>query len=105
MSETWIEVCGADDIDEEDVIGFEHGGKKFAVYRTPSGYYATDGLCTHEIADLADGFVIDEVIECPMHQGRFDIPTGEAKSAPVCVDLKTYPVKLEGGKVFLDPSA
>ena len=31
----------------------------------------------------------------------FDIPTGKALSAPVCVDLKTYPVKVENGDIFI----
>ena len=60
-----------------------------------------DGICTHEEAHLADGLVIDDVIECPLHQGRFHIPSGKAKSPPVCVDLKTYPVKLEDGEIFI----
>ena len=77
------------------------GARSFAIYHTASGFYATDGICTHEHAQLADGFVIDEIIECPMHQGRFHIPTGQAKSAPVCVDLATYPVKLEDGQLYI----
>ncbi|WP_069061295.1 MocE family 2Fe-2S type ferredoxin [Sinorhizobium sp. RAC02] len=102
MSDTWIEVCAADEIDEEDVIRFDHSGRTFAIYRSPEGtYHATDGLCTHEKIHLADGLVMDHVIECPKHNGRFNYKTGEAKGAPVCVDLKTYPVKVEGGTVFI----
>jgi len=102
MSDTWIEVCAADEIDEEDVIRFDHAGRTFAVYRSPEDtYHATDGLCTHEKIHLADGLVMDHIIECPKHNGRFDYKTGEAKGAPVCVDLRTYPVKVEGGTVFI----
>ncbi|MEM7222592.1 MAG: MocE family 2Fe-2S type ferredoxin [Pseudomonadota bacterium] len=97
----WIKVCAAEEIDEEDVIRFDHGGRTYAVYYTPSGHYATDGVCTHEEAHLADGLVIDDIIECPLHQGRFHIPSGKAKSPPVCVDLKTYPVKQEAGDLFI----
>ncbi|MGO7932240.1 Rieske 2Fe-2S domain-containing protein, partial [Rhizobium ruizarguesonis] len=50
---------------------------------------------------LADGLVMDEIIECPKHNGRFNNKTGEAKGAPVCVNLKTYPVKIEDGAVFI----
>jgi 3-phenylpropionate/trans-cinnamate dioxygenase ferredoxin subunit len=98
---TWYEVCDADELDVEDVIGFEAGGNQYAVYRTPSGYYATDGRCTHEGALLAEGMVTGEIIECPLHQANFHIPTGEAKSAPASVNLKTYPVKIEDGKVYI----
>ncbi|WP_421577669.1 MocE family 2Fe-2S type ferredoxin [Shinella sp. M31] len=102
MSDNWIEVCAADDIDEEDVIRFDHAGRTFAIYRSPEDtYHATDGLCTHEKIHLADGLVMDHIIECPKHNGRFNYKTGEAKGAPVCVDLRTYPVKVEGGTVFI----
>ena len=101
MSGEWHLVCAAEDIDEEDVRRFNHGGRSFAVYNTTSGFYATDGHCTHEKAHLAWGVVIGDIIECPLHQGRFHIPTGKAKSAPVCVDLVCYPVKVEGGQVFI----
>jgi 3-phenylpropionate/trans-cinnamate dioxygenase ferredoxin subunit len=100
--ETWIAACGAADIEPEDVIRFVHQGRELAIYRSPDdAYFATDGICTHEHAHLADGLVLDHIIECPKHNGRFDYRTGRAKGAPVCVDLKTYKVKVEGGTVFV----
>lgn len=103
MSEQqWVHACDVDDIEEEDVIRFDHGDRTFAVYRTEKGdFYASDGYCTHERFHLSNGLVMGNVIECPKHNGRFDIPSGAAKRAPVCVDLKTYPVKVEGGKVWI----
>ena len=99
----WVKACAADDIEEEDVARFDHGGRTFAIYRSPKGqFYATDGFCTHERAHLADGLVLDNIIECPKHNGRFDYRTGEAKGAPVCVNLKTYPAKVENGDVLID---
>ena len=97
----WHRVGPAEDIDEEDVMRFDVGDATYAVYRTASGYYATDGHCTHEATHLADGFVIDEIIECPMHQGRFHIPSGKAKGAPVVTDLRSPPVKGEDGVLYL----
>lgn len=100
---TWIEACAVDDVAPEDVMRFDHGGRTFAIYRSPDDqWYATDGLCTHEKIHLADGLVMDHVIECPKHNGRFDYRTGEAKGAPVCINLKTYSVKVESGKVMVD---
>ena len=99
----WIQACGADDVDAEDVIRFDHAGRAFAIYRSPDDrYYATDGLCTHEQISLADGLVMDDIIECPKHNGRFNYKTGEARGAPVCVNLRTYPVKVEDGAVFIE---
>jgi 3-phenylpropionate/trans-cinnamate dioxygenase ferredoxin component len=102
MSTNWIEVGDAAGIPKDDLIRFDHDGRTFAVYRTADDrYYATDGLCTHEKVHLAGGFVMDTIIECPKHNGRFDFTTGKAKGAPACIDLKTYPVKVEAGKVYL----
>lgn len=101
---TWIRACATDEIDEEDLTRFDHGGRTFCIYNTEKGFFATDGHCTHEDQHLEDGMVIGTVIECPLHQGRFDIPTGKALSAPVCVDLKTYPVKVENGDIFMEIS-
>ena len=98
----WVEACDADEIEEEDVMRFDHGNQTYAIYRIDDDYYATDGLCTHEQVHLADGLVMDNIIECPKHNGRFDIRTGAAKGAPVCVNLKTYPVRVEAGKVFIN---
>ena len=99
----WTDVCNASDIAAEDVLRFDKDGRTFALYRSPDDkYYATDGLCTHEKVHLAGGLVMGSIIECPMHNGRFDYRTGEARGAPVCVNLATYPVKVEAGRLFID---
>jgi 3-phenylpropionate/trans-cinnamate dioxygenase ferredoxin subunit len=99
---TWVDACAVDDVDEEDVIPFEHGGREYAIYRSPEDtFHATDGICTHEHAHLADGLVLGGLVECPKHNGRFDYRTGEAKRAPVCVDLRTYAVRVDDGRVLV----
>jgi len=102
MADVWVDAGEPEEIDAEDVIRFDHGGKTYALYRTEDDrYFATDGLCTHEKIHLSGGLVMGTIIECPKHNGRFDYTTGAAKGAPVCVDLKTYPVKVEGGRLKL----
>ena len=99
----WVRACDVDNIEQEDVIRFDHDGHAFAIYRSPEDtFHATDGLCTHERAHLADGLVIGDIIECPKHNGRFNYKTGEARRAPVCVDICTYPVRVEAGTVFIN---
>ncbi|MCB2137274.1 MAG: Rieske 2Fe-2S domain-containing protein [Rhodobacteraceae bacterium] len=99
----WIEACSTDDVDEEDLISFIHDGRTFAIYHGPDGkYYCTDGLCTHERVDLSSGLVMGFQIECPKHNATFDYRTGQYKRAPACENLRTYPVKVEGGSVLVD---
>ena len=57
-NENWIEVGKSDSIDMEDLIRFDHSGKTFCVYRIEDGFYATDGICTHEAVHLEDGLVL-----------------------------------------------
>ena len=102
MAGEWVLAGCFDEIDEEDVMRFDHGDRTYAIYRTMGGkIFATDGLCTHEQQHLAEGIVIDDSIECPLHQGRFHIPSGKARGAPVCIDLKTYPTRLIDGQVYI----
>lgn len=99
----WTFACATSDIDKEDLIRFDHAGETYAIYHSPEGeFFCTAGLCTHEAAHLAGGLVMGHLIECPKHNGQFDYRTGEAKRAPVCINLKTYPVKVEDGRVFVE---
>jgi len=100
MSE-WVAAGALDDINDEDVRRFDHGGRTFAVYRVGDNVYASDGLCTHEQAHLCDGLVLAHVIECPKHNGRFDIRDGRPLGAPVCIALKTYPARVEDGQILI----
>lgn len=99
----WIPACSLDSIESEGVARFDHAGRTYAVYRSASDeVFCTDGLCTHEAIHLSDGMVMDYEIECPKHSGVFDIRTGEAKRLPACVNLRTYPARLDGGMVMVD---
>jgi len=99
----WVEACGAEDVELEEVIRFDHGSRTFAIYRSPEDeYFCTDGLCSHEKVHLCDGLVMDNLIECPKHNGQFDYKTGEAIRVPACVNLKTYRTKVENDRVLIE---
>lgn len=98
----WIEVCEADALSYEDVVRFDHEQRTYAVYRTADGkFYATDGICTHGNTHLADGMVKGNLIECPKHNGRFDVTDGAPRRKPVCAALQTFPVRVTDGRIFL----
>jgi 3-phenylpropionate/trans-cinnamate dioxygenase ferredoxin component len=99
----WIRACHIDDIDREDVRAFSHDGHAYAIYRADDGQcFATDGLCTHEQVELADGLVIGHIIECPKHNGRFDYRTGVGKGAPICENLRTYAARVDNDTVWIE---
>jgi len=96
----WVFACQLEDIEQEGAIRFDHGGRSYAIYRGPDdSVYCTAGLCTHETVHLADGLVMDFVVECPKHSGAFDYRTGEAIRLPACVNLQTHPAEVVDGEV------
>ena len=101
MNMNWIDAASKSDVPEEDVIGVDVAGRGIALYSVEGEIYATDNICTHGHARLCDGFLEGHEIECPLHQGRFDVRTGQPACAPVTGALRSYPVKIEGGRVWL----
>jgi MocE subfamily Rieske [2Fe-2S] domain protein len=97
----WHDVAAVDELDEDDVMKVAVGQEILAVYRVGDDLYATDNRCTHEEASLSDGYLQDDTIECPRHQGVFHIPTGRALQPPVTEDVRVYPVRVEGGRVWV----
>jgi naphthalene 1,2-dioxygenase system ferredoxin subunit len=101
MAEKWLDVAALDEVRQDDVIAVEAQGREIALYGVDGEVYATDNLCTHWEARLCEGFLDGYEIECPLHQGKFDIRNGKAMCAPATDDIRCYPVKIENGKVFV----
>jgi MocE subfamily Rieske [2Fe-2S] domain protein len=104
QSDDWHLAGNAASFEDEDVEQLIVGSLAVAVYRVKGEFYATQDLCTHEHAYLSDGVVIDCIVECPFHQGRFDVRSGEPMGAPVIVPIKTYPVKVVDGQIYVQVS-
>jgi len=101
MSENWIKVASVSDVPEDGTLLVNFGVEPVCLYNLGGKIYATHDTCTHGQASLADGFVEGGAIECPLHQGKFDIATGKAVAVPCVEDIRTYPVKIDGGAVLL----
>lgn len=102
MNKQWIKLIPVDSLPSDDVLAVDANGHEIALYGMEGQVFASDNICTHGHARLCDGFLDGHEIECPLHQGKFDIRSGKALCAPLTDDLKTYPVKLEDGYVFVE---
>ena len=105
MAENSVPVCAAADLPSGSVKSFEIGGELVAIYNIDGSFYATDAVCTHAFADLADGILEGDVIECSLHFGAFHVPSGKAVQAPCFTDLKTFRTEVKEGQVYVDLSA
>lgn len=74
-----------------------------ALYNVGGALYASDDTCTHAEGSLSEGDLDDDVVVCPVHFGLFHVPTGKALGFPATVDLRVYPVVVEGADVFVAP--
>ena len=100
MAET--QVCAAADVPENGVISREVGDELVAIYNIDGAFYATEARCTHGLADLADGTLMGDEIECSFHFGAFNVKTGQPTQPPCFIALKTYKTEVRDGQVFVD---
>jgi naphthalene 1,2-dioxygenase system ferredoxin subunit len=106
MTQAWHDVADAAAVPDGDIVAAQIEGREIGLVRLGDALYAIDATCTHGNASLCGGFVEpDGSIECPLHQGRFDVKTGRALCEPLTQDLAIHPVRIEGGRVFVQLSS
>jgi len=98
----YVRVCSVDDLPTVGAVQVEIDGKAVAVVRDSAGdIHAIDDTCSHANVSLSEGDVEDSAIECWLHGSRFDLRTGEPTSPPAITPIAVYPVKINGGDVFV----
>ena len=102
MSDNCRDVLALDAVTEADVTSVNVDGREIALYEVEGEVFATDNFCTHGAARMSDGFLEGREIECPLHQGRFDVCTGKAMCAPLSQDIRVYPVRIENKRVLVN---
>jgi 3-phenylpropionate/trans-cinnamate dioxygenase ferredoxin component len=105
--ESGLQVCAIDDVPEGEavVVDAERTGAAdaIAVFHDECGWFALNDTCTHEEASLADGYIEDCQVECPLHTSRFSLQTGEVMNMPATEDARTHRVEVRDGAVWLFP--
>ena len=97
-----VKACDADALKPGEMMAVEAEGlPPIALYNIGGEFLATDNVCTHAVAMLTDGYIDGDQIECPMHGGMFDIRTGAATHFPCVEPLRTWPVEVRDGGVFI----
>ena len=98
---TWHDIGPLEALRNHDVVAMPVAGRELAVYRQDGEAFATALHCTHGHARLCEGFFLDGEIECPLHQGRFDVRSGRALCEPLTEDLAVHPVQIRDGRVWV----
>jgi nitrite reductase/ring-hydroxylating ferredoxin subunit len=99
-----VALCDAADVTPDMPLRVEVADSAYAVFNLDGHFFATQDQCTHGPGSLAEGFVMGAEIECPFHQGRFDIRTGRATAAPCTQALRIWTVHIIDGRLCIDPA-
>jgi nitrite reductase/ring-hydroxylating ferredoxin subunit len=99
-----VALCGAAEVEPDTPVRVLLDNVAYAVFSVNGQFYVTQDQCTHGPGSLAEGFVMGTEIECPFHQGRFDICTGHATAAPCTLALRTWTVHAIDGQICIDPA-
>ena len=98
-------VASVSDVREGDFLSVSlDDGQEILLVKANGQIFATQIMCTHQEAWLDSGLVHRDTmeIECPLHEGRFDMRTGEPTALPPTDPLRTYPVKIDGNDVYVE---
>jgi nitrite reductase/ring-hydroxylating ferredoxin subunit len=97
-----LRVCGTGDVGVGEAIKVETGGLVLAVFNLDGEFHVIDDHCTHGPGSLSEGFIDGDCVECNFHQGVFNIRTGAVVQPPCIIPIRTYPVTVEDGAVYVD---
>ena len=98
----FVEAAKVDELPPGRMKRIDIGGRRILLANVGGRYCAADDTCTHEEASLSTGVLQGELVKCPLHGSRFNVCSGKALEEPAEEDLRTYPVRLEGGRVLVD---
>lgn len=96
----WIRACAVDDIPEDEGLVLSTVPTT-AVFFQEGEAYCIDDTCTHETFSLAEGWVDGCIVECTLHNAKFDLRTGAATLPPAVAPVATHPASVVQGDVYV----
>ena len=90
------------DLREGDSIGVKLDGVEVLICHVEGRLYAVHAQCSHARQSLLGARVRGHQVSCPLHGAKFDVRTGACLAAPAQQPITTFPVMIEGGKVWVD---
>jgi nitrite reductase/ring-hydroxylating ferredoxin subunit len=95
----WHDIGSAEAVPAGEMRPFEIGEHYIALYNVDGQIYATNNVCSHGEALLTDGYLDNDIVECPLHGGQFEVCSGKAMCAPAETDLQTHLIRVVGGRI------
>jgi 3-phenylpropionate/trans-cinnamate dioxygenase ferredoxin component len=97
----WVRVAAASDIGEDSTLSVRVEDQPVCLVRSLGQLHALVDECTHGQVPLSDGDVDGGTIECWLHGSRFDLATGRPLTPPATQPVRTFPVCVADGDVYV----
>lgn len=91
-----------DALREGQMVEVLAGERKLLLLKADGEYRAYAARCPHYGAPLADGLLHDGRVLCPWHKSVFDALSGDLLQPPTLAALPWFPVRVEGGEVYVE---
>ena len=98
----WQQVATLAELDGQEITLVQVDHLEILLCRCNGELYALRNQCSHALKPLADGYIEDGAIFCPVHGASFSLQSGQALSRPASRAIDTYPLKVEGDSVLID---
>jgi sulfoxide reductase heme-binding subunit YedZ len=98
----WVDVCAVDDIPDTRAVMACVSGERVAVFRNGDRLSAVSNVCQHQNGPLGEGKIVNSCIVCPWHGYEY-LPETGASPPPFTEKIPTFRVRLERGRVLVDP--
>lgn len=85
-----------------ELKGVDAAGTAVVLANVDGTIYALRDQCSHEEYPLSDGELDGTDVVCVYHGARFDACTGARKALPAVRPVKSYPVEVRDGHVYVD---
>jgi 3-phenylpropionate/trans-cinnamate dioxygenase ferredoxin component len=95
----WVRVAEESALGES--LSVSIGDHPIALFRLEDGVHALDDICSHEYSRLSEGEIWAGEVLCAKHGSRFDIRTGAVSGLPATLPVRSYPVRVEDGGIFV----
>ena len=102
MSSEWLDVAGADAVEDSKSLSVDVDGLAVLIVRCGSELYAVEDRCTHD-GEALEGAEVDSCkIICPRHGAHFCVRTGEALTPPAYEPLRTFKLRVLNGRILVE---
>jgi 3-phenylpropionate/trans-cinnamate dioxygenase ferredoxin component len=98
----WLKACSIDSLGQGEIFSFDHNEKKLLLTNMNGKIFATDRICTHAEADLANGILTENGLTCPLHLSVFNLDDGKPQNLPAETPLQTYRIKIEDNNILIE---